>query len=182
MSNSFNLDLFRRTYQGPTVRVKLVAAENAASYLPAIPFTSSKDVTDYFSTLEEEPREVVIAAYLDNKHRFLAIEEVSRGLEPSFEPRAILQGSMTNAAASSGAQSPSGVDRARICPVTNSETVNRLMPIRCLTTSSLAEKLFHRTTRNSCKQTAENGKITEIRTIARKIFLGRWRHAGALKR
>ena len=49
--------------------MKLVAAENAASYLPAIPFTSSKDVMDYFSTLEEEPREVVIAAYLDNKHR-----------------------------------------------------------------------------------------------------------------
>ena len=72
MSNSFNLDLFRRTYQGPTVRVKLVAAENAASYLPAIPFTSSKDVTDYFSTLEEEPREVVIATYLDNKHHVLS--------------------------------------------------------------------------------------------------------------
>src|SRR5262249_7790093 len=89
MSNSFNVDLFRRTYQGPTIRVKLVAAENAASYLPVIPFMSSKDVVDYFSTLEEEPREVVIAAYLDNKNRFLAIEEVSRGtLNASlFEPR-----------------------------------------------------------------------------------------------
>ena len=89
MSNSFNLDLFRRTYQGPTVRVKLVAAENAASYLPAVPFTSSKDVMDYFSTLEEEPREVVIATYLDNKHRVLSIEEVSRGTLTAslFEPQ-----------------------------------------------------------------------------------------------
>ena len=84
MSNSFNLDLFRRTYQGPTIRVKLVAAENAASYLPAIPFTSSKDVWDYFSALEEEPREVVIATYLDNKHHVLSIEEVSRGNFDSF--------------------------------------------------------------------------------------------------
>ena len=79
MSNSFNLDLFRKTYQGPTVRVKLVTAENAAAYLPAIAFTSSKDVWDYFSALEDEPREVVIAAYLDNKHHVLSIEEVSRG-------------------------------------------------------------------------------------------------------
>jgi len=82
--------------------VKLVAAENAASYLPAIPFTSSKDVMDYFSTLEEEPREVVIATYLDNKHHVLAIEEVSRGTLTAslFEPRAILQGALlTNAAA-----------------------------------------------------------------------------------
>jgi DNA repair protein RadC len=102
MSSSFNLDLFRRTYQGPTVRVKLVAAENAASYLPAIPFTSSKDVMDYFSTLEEEPREVVIATYMDNKHRVISVEEVSRGTLTAslFEPRAILQGALlTNAAA-----------------------------------------------------------------------------------
>ena len=102
MSNSFNLDLFRKTYQGPTVRVKLIAAENAAAYLPAIAFTSSKDVSDYFSTLEEEPREVVIATYLDNKHHVLAIEEVSRGTLTAslFEPRAILQGALlTNAAA-----------------------------------------------------------------------------------
>jgi len=69
MSNSFNLDLFRRTYQGPTVRVKLVAAENAASYLPAIPFTSSKDVWAYFSVLEDEPREVVIVTYLGGSSR-----------------------------------------------------------------------------------------------------------------
>src|SRR4026209_298544 len=88
MSNSFNLDLFRKTYQGPTVRVKLVAAENAAAYLPAIPFTSSKDVWDYFSALEDEPREVVIATYLDNKHHVLSIEEVSRGTLTAslFEP------------------------------------------------------------------------------------------------
>ena len=101
-SNSFNLELFRKTYQGPTVRVKLVAAENAASYLPAIPFTSSKEVWDYFSTLEEEPREVVIATYLDNKNRVLSIEEISRGTLTAslFEPRAILQGALlTNAAA-----------------------------------------------------------------------------------
>jgi len=102
MSNSFDLDLFRRTYQGPTVRVKLVVAENAASYLPAIPFTSSEEVADYFSALEEEPREVVIATYLDNKHHVLSIEEVSRGTLTAslFEPRAILQGVLlTNAAA-----------------------------------------------------------------------------------
>ncbi|MEX0803797.1 MAG: JAB domain-containing protein [Candidatus Binatia bacterium] len=102
MSNSFNLDLFRRTYQGPTVRVKLVAAENAAAYLPANPFTSSRDVWDYFSALEDEPREVVIATYLNNKHHVLSIEEISRGTLTAslFEPRAILQGALlTNAAA-----------------------------------------------------------------------------------
>jgi DNA repair protein RadC len=102
MSNSFNLELFRKTYQGPTVRVKLVAAENSASYLPTTPFTSSKEVWDYFSTLEEEPREVVIATYLDNKHRALSIEEISRGTLTTslFEPRAILQGTLlANAAA-----------------------------------------------------------------------------------
>jgi len=102
MSSCFNLDLFRRTYEGPTIRVKLIVEENAASYLPAAPFTSSKDVTDYFSTLEEEPREVLISVYLDNKHRVLSIEEVSRGTltQSPFEPRAILQGALlTNAAA-----------------------------------------------------------------------------------
>ena len=102
MSNSFNLDLFRKTYQGPTIRVKLVAAENAAAYLPAIPFTSSKEVWEYFSALEDEPREVVIATYLDNKHHVLSIEEVSRGTLTAslFEPRAILHGALlTNAAA-----------------------------------------------------------------------------------
>jgi DNA repair protein RadC len=139
MSNSFNLDLFRRTYQGPTVRVKLVAAENAASYLPAIPFTSSKDVMDYFSTLEEEPREVVIATYLDNKHRVLSIEEVSRGTLTAslFEPRAILQGALlTNAAAlimvhnhPSGDPKPSAEDLS----VTKSlKQLTDLLPIRFL--------------------------------------------------
>jgi len=57
---------------------------------------------DYFSTLEEEPREVVIATYLDNKHHVLSIEEVSRGTLTAslFEPRAILQSALlTNAAA-----------------------------------------------------------------------------------
>ena len=56
-----------------------------------------------FSALEDEPREVVIATYLDNKHRVLSIEEVSRGTfrqRQLFEPRAILQGALlTNAAA-----------------------------------------------------------------------------------
>jgi len=57
---------------------------------------------DYFSPLAEEPREVVIAAYMDNKHRVLSVEEVSRGTLTAslFEPRAILQGALlTNAAA-----------------------------------------------------------------------------------
>jgi DNA repair protein RadC len=101
-SNSFNLDLFRRTYRGPTVRVKLVVTEREAAYLPTTPFTSSSQVADYFSSLEEEPREVLIAMYLDNKHRALAIEEVSRGTLTGslFEPRAILQGAiLANAAA-----------------------------------------------------------------------------------
>ena len=72
MSNSFNLELFRKTYKGPTVRVKLVVTEAEAAYLPTTPFTSSSQVADYFSSLEEEPREVLIAMYLDNKHRALA--------------------------------------------------------------------------------------------------------------
>jgi DNA repair protein RadC len=139
MSNSFNLDLFRKTYQGPTIRVKLVAAENAAAYLPAIPFTSSKDVMDYFSTLEQEPREVVIATYLDNKHHVLSIEEVSRGTLTAslFEPRAILQGALlTNAAAlimvhnhPSGDPKPSAEDLS----VTKSlKQLTDLLPIRFL--------------------------------------------------
>ena len=101
-SNSFNLELFRKTYRGPTIRVKLVVNEAEAGYLPTTPFSSSSQVADYFSSLEEEPREVLIAMYLDNKHRALAIEEVSKGtLNSSFcEPRAILQGAiLTNAAA-----------------------------------------------------------------------------------
>jgi len=139
MSNSFNLDLFRRTYQGPTIRVKLVAAENAASYLPAIPFTSSKDVADYFSALEDEPREVVIATYLDNKHHVLSIEEVSRGTLTAslFEPRAILQGALlTNAAAlvvlhnhPAGDPKPSAED---ISVTKSLKQVADLLPIRFL--------------------------------------------------
>ena len=83
MSNSFDLDLFRRTYQGPTVRVKLVAAENAASYLPAIPFTSSKDVMDYFSTLEEEPREAILqGALLANAAALIMVHN-----HPSGDPK-----------------------------------------------------------------------------------------------
>jgi hypothetical protein len=117
MSNSFNLDLFRRTYQGPTVRVKLVVAENAASYLPAIPFTSSTDVMDYFSTLEEVSRGTLTASL--------------------FEPRAILQGALlTNAAAlimvhnhPSGDPKPSAEDLS----VTKSlKQLTGLMPIRLL--------------------------------------------------
>jgi len=101
-SNSFNLELFRKTYKGPTVRVKLVVTEAEAAYLPTTPFTSSSQVAEYFSSLEEEPREVLIAMYLDNKHRALAIEEVSKGTLTSslFEPKAILQGAiLANAAA-----------------------------------------------------------------------------------
>jgi DNA repair protein RadC len=149
MSNSFNLELFRRTYQGPTVRVKLVAAENAAAYLPATPFTSSKDVWDYFSTLEEEPREVVIATYLDNKHRVLSIEEISRGTLTAslFEPRAILQGALlTNAAAlivlhshPSGNPKPSAEDLS----VTKSlKQLAELLPIRFLDHIIIGKKRY----------------------------------------
>lgn len=101
-SNSFNLDLFRKTYKGPTVRVKLVVMEKTASYLPTTPLTSSEQVADYFSPLEEEPREILIAMHLDNKHRALSIEEVSKGTLTTslFEPKAILQGTiLANAAA-----------------------------------------------------------------------------------
>ena len=101
-SNSFNLDLFRKTYQGPTVRVKLVVMEKTAPYLPTTPLTSSEQVADYFSPLEEEPREILIAMHLDNKHRALSIEEVSKGTLTTslFEPKAILQGAiLANAAA-----------------------------------------------------------------------------------
>ncbi len=139
MSNSFNLELFRKTYQGPTTRVKLVAAENAASYLPAIPFTSSKEVWDYFSTLEEEPREVVIATYLDNRHRVLSIEEISRGTLTAslFEPRAILQGALLSNAAAlivlhshpSGDPKPSAED---ISVTKSLKQLADLLPIRFL--------------------------------------------------
>jgi DNA repair protein RadC len=102
MSNCFNLDLFRRTYQGPTIRVRLVVTEEAASYLPTIQFTSSAEVATYFCSLEEEPREVLIAVHLDNKHHALSIEEVSRGTLTGslFDSKAILQGAiLANAAA-----------------------------------------------------------------------------------
>ena len=193
MSNSFNLDLFRRTYQGPTIRVKLVAAENAASYLPAIPFTSSKDVMDYFSTLEEEPREIVIAAYLDNKHRFLAIEEVSRGTLTAslFEPRAILQGCPPDERSRShhGPQSPvRGSETERRGSVRNelSKTVNRRnadpaprphhhWPEELLFTARLRSPLS--------KQAGENGKTHDgYESIAPKIPPGAsGRHAGSAK-
>ena len=79
-SNSFNLDLFRKTYKGPTVRVKLISLmEDPAPYLPTTPFTSSANIADYFSPLEEEPREVLLALHLNTKHRALSIEEVSKG-------------------------------------------------------------------------------------------------------
>ena len=84
------------------MRLKMIVADNAAAYLPVIPFTSSSEVRNYFSTLEQEPREVVIAAYLDNKHRVLSIDEISRGTLTAslFEPRAIFQGALlANAAA-----------------------------------------------------------------------------------
>lgn len=102
MGSLFDLELFKRTYQGPTMRLKMIVADNAAAYLPVVPFTSSSEVRNYFSTLEQEPREVVIATYLDNKHRVLSIDEISRGTLTAslFEPRAILQGALlTNAAA-----------------------------------------------------------------------------------
>ena len=149
MSNSFNLDLFRKTYQGPTIRVKLVAAENAAAYLPAIPFTSSKDVWDYFSALEDEPREIVIATYLDNKHHVLSIEEVSRGTLTAslFEPRAILQGALlTNAAAlivlhchPSGDPKPSPED---ISVTKSLKQLTDLLPIRLLDHIIIGKKSY----------------------------------------
>src|SRR5207244_12382407 len=116
-----------------------LSLHDALPILPAIPFTSSKDVMDYFATLEEEPREVVIASYLDNKHHVLAIEEVSRGTLTAslFEPRAILQGALlANAAAlimvhnhPSGDPKPSAEDLS----VTKSlKQLTDLLPIRLL--------------------------------------------------
>src|SRR5882762_8823635 len=149
MSNSFNLDLFRKTYQGPTVRVKLVTAENAAAYLPAIAFTSSKDVWDYFSALEDEPREVVIAAYLDNKHHVLSIEEVSRGTLTAslFEPRAILQGAlMTNAAALIVLHNhPAGDPKPRAEDISVTKSLKQLtdlLPIRFLDHIIVSKKSY----------------------------------------
>jgi len=94
---------------------------------------------DYFSPLAEEPRAVVIATYMDNKHRVLSIEEVSRGTLTAslFEPRAILQGALlANAAAlimvhnhPSGDPKPSAEDLS----VTKAlKQLTDLLPIRLL--------------------------------------------------
>jgi DNA repair protein RadC len=149
-SNSFNLDLFRKTYQGPTVRVKLVVAERKAAYLPTTPFTSSSQVANYFSPLEEEPREVLIAMYLDNKHRALGIEEVSKGTLTSSlcEPRAILQGAiLANAAAvilvhnhPSGQPAPSPED---IAVTKRLKELADLLPIRLLDHVIIGRKTYY---------------------------------------
>ena len=150
MSNSFNLELFRKTYKGPTVRVKLVVTEAEAAYLPTTPFTSSSQVADYFSSLEEEPREVLIAMYLDNKHRALGIEEVSKGtLTASLcEPRAILQGAiLANAAAlilvhdhPSGNPEPSPED---IAVTKNLKQLTDIVPIRLLDHVIIGRKSYY---------------------------------------
>ncbi len=149
-SNSFNLELFRKTYKGPTVRVKLVVTEAEAAYLPTTPFTSSSQVADYFSSLEEEPREVLIAMYLDNKHRALGIEEVSKGtLTASLcEPRAILQGAiLANAAAlilvhdhPSGHPEPSPED---IAVTKNLKQLTDIVPIRLLDHVIIGRKSYY---------------------------------------
>ncbi len=149
-SNSFNLELFRKTYKGPTVRVKLVVTETEAAYLPTTPFTSSSQVADYFSSLEEEPREVLIAMYLDNKHRALGIEEVSKGtLTASLcEPRAILQGAiLANAAAlilvhdhPSGNPEPSPED---IAVTKNLKQLTDIVPIRLLDHVIIGRKSYY---------------------------------------
>ena len=149
-SNSFNLELFRKTYKGPTVRVKLVVTEAEAAYLPTTPFTSSSQVADYFSSLEEEPREVLIAMYLDNKHRALGIEEVSKGtLTASLcEPRAILQGAiLANAAAvivvhnhASGLPAPSPED---IAVTQRLKELADLFPIRLLDHVIIGRKSYY---------------------------------------
>ncbi len=75
MSNSFNLDLFRKTYQGPNRKVETGRGGKCCCVSTGHPFTSSKEVWDYFSALEDEPREVVIATYLDNKHHVLRLKK-----------------------------------------------------------------------------------------------------------
>ncbi len=149
-SNSFNLELFRKTYKGPTIRVKLVVTEAEAAYLPTTPFTSSSQVADYFSSLEEEPREILIAMYLDNKHRALGIEEVSKGtLTASLcEPRAILQGAiLANAAAlilvhdhPSGNPEPSPED---IAVTKNLKQLTDIVPIRLLDHVIIGRKSYY---------------------------------------
>jgi len=149
-SNSFNLELFRKTYKGPTVRVKLVVTEAEAAYLPTTPFTSSSQVAEYFSSLEEEPREVLIAMYLDNKHRALGIEEVSKGTLTTslFEPRAILQSAiLANAAAvivvhnhPSGQPAPSPED---IAVSKRLKELADLLPIRVLDHVIIGRKSYY---------------------------------------
>lgn len=121
------------------MRLKMIVTENAAAYLPAAPFTSSGEVRNYFSTLEQEPREVVIATYLDTKHRALSIDEVSRGtLSASlFEPRAILQGAlMANAAAMVLVHNhPSGDPKPSVEDISVTKTLKQIadiLPIRLL--------------------------------------------------
>lgn len=150
MSSSFNLELFRKTYKGPTVRVKLVVLEKTATYLPTTPFRSSEQVAEYFSPLEEEPREVLIAMYLDNKHRALGIEEVSKGtLTASLcDPKAILQGAiLSNAAAVvvvhnhvSGQPAPSPED---IAVSKRLKELADLLPIRLLDHVIIGRKSYY---------------------------------------
>jgi DNA repair protein RadC len=149
-SNSFNLELFRKTYNGPTVRVKLVVMEKTAPYLPTTPFTSSEQVADYFSPLEEEPREILIAMHLDNKHRALSIEEVSKGTLTTslFEPRAILQAAiLANAAAAilvhqhpAGDPKPSPED---ISVTKALKQLTDLLPIRLLDHVIIGRKSYY---------------------------------------
>ncbi len=165
-SNSFNLELFRNTYRGPTVRVKLVLTETEATYLPTTPFGSSRQVADYFSSLKEEPREVLIAMFLDNKHRALAIEEVSKGtLTGSLsDPKAILQGAiLANAAAlimvhphPSGDPTPSPDD---ISVTGRLKELAELLPIRLLDHVIIG--------RSSYYSLADNGQI-HGKTVGRR--------------
>jgi len=138
-SNSFNLDLFRTTYRGPTVRVKLAVMEDADQYLPTARFKSSAQVGEYFSPLQEEPREILIALHLDNKHHAISIEEVSKGILDStlFDPKTILQSTILANAASlivihnhpSGDPAPSPQD---IQVTKNLKTLMDMLPIRLL--------------------------------------------------
>lgn len=162
-SNSFSLDLFRTTYRGPTVRVKLVLTETEADYLPTVPFTSSRQVAEYFSTLKEEPREVLIVMLLDNKHRALAIEEVSKGtLTASLcDPKAIVQGAiLANAAAlivlhphPSGDPSPSRDDVALTKKL---KELSDLLPIRLLDHVIIGRDTYY--------SMADNGLIQNVTT------------------
>lgn len=149
-SNSFNLELFRKIYKGLTVRVEPVVTEAEAAYLPTTPFTSSSQVADYFSSLEEEPREILVAMYLDNKHRALGTEEVSKGtLTASLcEPRAITQGAiLANAAAlilvhdhPSGNPEPSPED---IAVTKNLKQLTDIVPIRLLDHVIIGRKSYY---------------------------------------